>query len=151
MTFVPKSYSPLTELAALDLNDMDGNDDHVREEANYVRLAYVRLATYVRTLNTISYRFYIDATPIGTAMTTTGDKSQGDIDITAVSVGLHTLEIPALDLKLRFYRSPDMVYLSFWLSIKSPVVLNPDNPGAGYTHTIENVTVIAHREHKDWA
>lgn len=147
--FTPKSYAPLDELAALDLNDMDGNDDHVREEANYVPLLYVREATYERTLATISYRLYIDTGPIGTLITSTGDKSQADIDISAVTVGLHTLEIPALALKGRFYKTPDMTYLTFWLTVKATVDLNPAANGP-YLHRIENMTVVGHREPKSW-
>ena len=149
MTFIPKSFTPVTELPALSLNDMDGNDDHVREEANYYQLASVRAASLVKTLSTISYRFYIDTTAVGTAITTSGDKVEADIPL-STTVGIHTLEIPALELKFRFFKTADMTYMTAWMTVKTPVVIDPANPSAGYTHTIENLTVIAHREAKSW-
>ncbi len=111
MTYVPKTFTNGQVLTALDLNDMDGNDDHAREEANYYHIWTVPLATYSKANNNTSLRLYVDGSGIGTAFTTTGAKSEGDISLAAIADGIHTISVVSAGVDIvtaKFVTTPDM-------------------------------------------
>ncbi len=148
MTFVPKTFTSGTALPALSLNEMDANDDHVREEANYYPLMAVHDATYEGSTTTLTVQLYIDGSAIGSAFTTSGDKSAADISLAAVADGVHVLTVQrnsTVIAKTRFYKSPDLDYLTWWVTVHAATgSINP------FTHRVSALTVIGHREAKSW-
>lgn len=148
MTFIPKSFSPLTELAALDLTDMDGNDDHVREEASYRQILSAYKVEWTDNGGGTNLRLHIDGSPIGTELSGTSEVSQADIELSAVTVGLHVLTVQRgtkVAMRVRFVRTPDMDYMTWW------VKLLPTTGGPLlYNHSISDITVIGHRDPKSW-
>ena len=152
MTFTPKSFTPLDTLPALDLNEMDANIDHVREEANYYHIGTFPLIEYVTAAN-ISVRLLIDTTPVGTLFTTSGAKSEADIALAGFSDGLHVLSfktgptgITEVGPSIRFYKSPDMDYLTYWVTVGPAVGSSPT-----INHSLSNFTALGHRESpKSW-
>lgn len=148
MTFVPKTYTNGQVLPALDLNDMDANDDHCREESNYYPIWTVSLASYSKANNNTSLRLFIDGTGIGTAFTSTGAKSEADISLAAFSDGLHAISVGYVGQDIvtaKFVKTPDMDYLTWWVGINAVV-----GAAAPYTHSFGNMTVICHRQTKGW-
>ena len=149
MTFVPKTFTNGDVLPAASLNDMDNNDDHVREEAAYRYIWQVLSIVYEKLTGTIGVRLYIDGSAVGTNYTTSGDKSDPDLNVASLSTGLHVLTIVSSSVVLaetRFLKTPDLSYLTCWMSIESAVF----DGISTYTHEIKNLTVIGHREAKSW-
>lgn len=159
MTFTPKVFTSGSALAALSLNEMDANDDHVREETAYrlvVSLAQIT-EVWVGGTGFVGFRLLLDgATYLGTPVYGTGSKKIADIGLGGVSVGLHyirlalcrsatdggaVLENLAMPGIVRFYRTADLQYLSVWwnyVSFSASVV------------TVRDITVLGHREVKGW-
>lgn len=153
MTFVPKSFSALTALPALDLNHMDANDDHVREEANYVPIVTAQ-CTPQRSVPSGYFKIMIDTTrPTQTAIVNTGSGSEADIDISSYAEALHDISIwvyvsgdeaggSIVFGPFAFFKSPDLEKLSWKVNR-----VDDYNSTGKYLY---NITIIGHRETKSW-
>jgi len=155
VTFTPKTFLSGAVLPALSLNEMDGNDDHVREEAAYRVLMAVPLALVPigsATAPTASVQWKIDGTAYGLA----GAAAQGDINISGLTLGIHTLELTATGLGYvgtRFVKTLDLLYLSAWWSAGPVIALAkiPVTDPPQYLWPMRAITVIGHREIRGWA
>ena len=148
MTFIPKSFTSGATLPALSLNEMDANDDHVREEAAYKHLAFVAEKDFSEGtgyVSPLSVQCSLDGTPISTATTSTGAFNRADIDISALTPGIHYLSVKGL--LIRFYKSPDINYITWWTTI---VTITTGSPSESWIFELRNFTLIGHREAKSW-
>lgn len=158
MTFTPKTFTSGNVLPALSLNEMDANDDHVREETSYRTLLVQHKTELVTTLGgagNLGTRLILDgATYLGTPAYGAGAKVIGDISLGGVAVGLHYIRLSgvresggsivenfSLPGVVRFVRTPDLNYLTLWFTFGGY---------AGSIWTTTDVTLIGHREVKGW-
>ena len=147
MTWVYNWFTNGVTLPAISLNELYQNGLHAREEASYHTLMTVGRSTLAYTASS-TYNWYlkIDGTSVGTGFSGTGSMSRADINLTTASVAvgaIHTLEVAGM--VVRFYRSPDMGFLSLWLTL---AVANATEDR--WDWTITNLTVIGHRDSMSW-
>jgi len=144
VTFVSKTFANGDVLPAADLTDMDNNDDHVREEANY---QVITMAPAFVDATVFPAGLYIDTTRVSLAHSTTGQKTEADISISGFANGLHVLQWKRLSTgilaPIRFCKTPDMLYLTYWINIVWHEDLGE--------HEFSESTVIFHRQVKGWS
>lgn len=156
MTFTPKSYTAATgKVYALDLNQMDANDDHIREEANYYPVVTVsgNPQEGVSSGSGANFVIHVDGSAVAGQSSVSSESTGGvecNIDISGLSDGIHEIKlVENYDIlsspqeydvwgPFWFYKSPDMNYLSH------KVVLISGSPD------FVAWTVIGHRETKTW-
>lgn len=153
MTFIEQDFTNGEVLPASDLDTMDANIDHVREENDYHPL----VTAYASGISAAGgagdlFKVKIDTSIItqdGISSAFSGG-SDSDLDISALSEGIH--EITLVEYwslsgswqttvkvgPMWFYKTPDMDYLSH------KVVWDSANG-------ILNWTVMGHREAKSWS
>ena len=144
MTFTPKNYTIGDVLHAADLNEMDANDDHNREEANYYPIL---TASRYELGASSSFSLKIDgSTAISLSAGTT--RTKADLSISGLSVGLHALVLAdgagTVLATWNFYKSADLSYLSVWVYMGS-------TSGENVNNWIKSITVIGHRSLKYWS
>ena len=148
MTFTYQWFTNGFALPALNLNEMYQNDVHVREEAAYKTL--ITASGFTADVHTAGWTWKprIDGVDISAAatMSGTGDMAQGDIPLTGVTAGLHTLTVAGFTA--RFNKTADLAYISLWVTIKRT---GDGESWSGYDWVVSNLTVIGHREIKTWA
>ena len=132
--------------------DQYNNIVHVREEAAYWTIVTdgpeQQATADVAGSTQPTFDLEIDTTPIGSGVSTVGAKSELDIDISGFSDGLHVLHCitsttggsAELDREYRFYKTPDMDWLSYW------VTLSIHTTGGNNGGESAELTVITHRE-----
>ena len=125
---------------------------HVREEANYWNICQFLALSTNEVSNSLIYRVEIDGSTIGTDITSTGESVKSDVSLAGVADGIHTLELTHAGssfsggaVKVRFYKSPDMDYLTWWLDVNTVTGSIGD-----YDHSFDYFNVIGHREIKSW-
>ena len=164
MTFVNKSFTAGNALPALDLNQMDGNDDHVREEANYYPIVTAQVFPQDAGPDNPGYlKLMIDTTRVDQTALNPNLSSglEEDIDITSITVGLHDISLWGYTGgyessggiwcgPFKFYRSPDMDYISWHFSKKLLQESGTAGEGINEDTTAFNITIIGHRVQKFW-
>ena len=131
------------------LDTMQGNTDHVREEVNYTE---IHIAFWESLDETVSNSVYldleIDTTTVGAQQAGAGDKHQADLDISGFSEGVHSLVVTLTPtghvFTLRFVKTSDLEFLSYWATI------GHRTQGLNYWKQLEDFTVILHREAQGW-
>ncbi len=156
MAFTEVPWANLDVVTEVKLDQMVANDVHVREESNYKPVLNVQMQTdessissagaYIATL-TVS----VNSGAISLGGTTSGSSGvTGDVNISALAEGIHTIDISLNDAddtsnnaEFRFYKSPDMTYLTCFYRVY-------ERQGSGNFLGSASVTVIGHRETKSW-
>lgn len=152
MAFTEVAWANGDTITETKMDQMVASDVHVREEANYYYIANESGAhegDATPATGTYSLQMAIDGTDYGAADTAAGAKNVSDINIGAVSAGLHTvtltltrgLSASSVVASYKFNKTADMAYLTWWATIHDTT---------GGVLTISNVAIIGHRETKSW-
>jgi len=152
MAFTEVSWANGDYLTETKLDQMVATDLHVREESNYYHLVNEAAngETTTAATGTITLAFTLDGASLGTGATGAGESVE-EIDISAQSAGIHELGVTvsgstggSYARKYRFYKTPDMGYLTIFAELASRA-----DAGDNY-YIVKNLTVIGHRQTKSW-
>lgn len=150
MAFTEVSWTNGDYVEETKLDQMVASDVHVREESNYWHLL-MNVGSFTSNNNSSSHSVIFkvdDATTIAT-ITDQGDFCENDIDLDSAGIadGLHTLDLYfnfTYNRTWRFYKTPDMNYLTIWLNSSTSGSIGD------YDHTASEITIIGHRQTKSW-
>lgn len=152
MAFTEVPWTTGDTITEAKLDAMVASDVHVREEANYYNLINQAKFSGESSLSTVSFGVYIDGSIVGSLVTSTSESVQADNDVSGLSNGIHVVEIKKSGssftdgaAKYRFYKTPDMDYVTFWIKLDSV-----DGGGNPYTFNFSYFNMIGHREAKGW-
>ena len=152
MAFTEVSWSNGDYVTETKMDQMVASDVHVREESNYVPVLTASITELSEAGGAGPAAVVaIDGTTIA-SFSGTPDAVDADNSISGYSTGLHTITVaitPAYGShdglrRFKFYKTPDMNYLTVWYSAYQEVV------GADPVFTVFDITVIGHRETKSW-
>ena len=154
MSYQDVNFVNGTILPAINLNQIMDNIDYAREEANYWNLfaGVVRHEADTPGHNNERIDITVDGV-VKETLTGYGDNSAGDIDISGLSVGIHTIGIgltpgiaygqpePTLIFNyFKFFKSTDLNYFTIWTTL-----VDETNFIAA-----KDITIIGHRVAKAW-
>jgi len=146
------------ELPAVDLNQMVENDDCIRAEAAVKPIVTGNLVSQGFGLNYVSLLVKVDGVTNAT-IAGLGPKKEGNISLSAVTVGIHTLTLTVncyssgddTDFDFHFYKTPDLDYLTVWFdAVESSVQGLEYDDDPFNVLTIKGLTVLGHRLWHSW-
>jgi hypothetical protein len=129
-----------------DVDAFQGNDDHVRAEAdwkliaNQLDLAYAGLASAAVV--------DIEVSGVDLVEDGTGENHVADVDVSSLSAGIHILQITVGGnvRKLRLVKTSDLEYISIWWKIRNVY----DSGSSTYTAHVDWLTIVGHRTAQYW-
>ncbi len=150
MSFILVSWSNEDDITEVKLDQMILNDAHVRNEADF-KTVVLDGHEEISSASNSGFRLWIDGSAIGSGVT--ADPGNGpfelyetNIDISAYSESIHELVVagPSGLSKFRFIKTPDMEYLSYFVTLGRRAF-------DGETETYSrDLTVIGHKDTQSW-
>lgn len=165
MVWIPKDWQSGENITEVDLDRIESNAEHIREESNYQIIGPVSDWAMVGNVHTPSLSVQIDGTNI-LAGSAYGEFSLGDESLSAFAIGLHTLSVSfsvlasSLDgipgtvgATIRFFKTSDLAFLTLWGSVSLSTFPRLDyRDNLGTPHPCQALrlgfSAILHREEK---
>lgn len=158
MAFTSTSWSNGDIVTETKLDQMVGNDEHVRDEAEFRYIANESALAIDDTAiaGTLTVQLSIDGADFGSGDSGSGVLGEDNISVSSLSAGDHYAELTMtgssingpLVLKYYFVKTTDLLYITWRATTHQGYVAS--SSGSIQNYGLKDIAIIGHRSTRTW-